>query len=109
MKKKSGPQLTFKTLTLDYGTIHKGDDPLRKFTFTNTGDEALLIISAKGSCGCTVPTFPVEAIAPGLSSAIEVRYDTNRVGQINKTITVTSNAGEIVTLKITGEVMATSR
>jgi hypothetical protein len=102
--KKLGPQLTFDMATIDYGTIQKNADPIRKFTFTNTGDAPLLILDAKSSCGCTVPRFPTEGIAPGASSEIEVRYDTKRVGLIHKTITITSNAGDPIVLKITGEV-----
>lgn len=102
--KKSGPKLTFDVATIDYGTIQKNADPVRKFTFKNTGDTPLLITNAKASCGCTVPVYPTEAIAPGATSEIEVRYDTKRVGVINKSITISSNAGEPVVLKITGEV-----
>lgn len=99
-----GPKMFFDVLTIDYGVIKKGADPLRKFSFKNTGTEPLLITSAKGSCGCTVPTYPQEAIAPGATAEIEVRYDTKRIGLINKTVTITSNAGEPVTLHIKGEV-----
>lgn len=102
--KSKSPQLTFDDVTIDYGIIKKDADPIRKFTFTNTGDAPLLILDAKSSCGCTVPRFPTEGIAPGASSEIEVRYDTKRVGLIHKTITITSNAGDPIVLKITGEV-----
>lgn len=96
--------MTFKTEVIDYGIIKKDADPLRKFSFKNTGDEPLLITYAKGSCGCTVPVYPTHAISPGESSEIEVRYDTKRVGVFKKTITVSSNIGESVILTIMGEV-----
>ena len=99
-----GPKMTFKTEVIDYGIIKKDADPLRKFSFKNTGDEPLLITDAKGSCGCTVPVYPTQAIAPGESSEIEVRYDTKRVGVFKKTITVSSNSDESVVLTIMGEV-----
>ena len=54
----AGPVMTFQTTTIDYGKIEKGSDKVRKFAFTNTGNEPLVIKSAKGSCGCTVPTYP---------------------------------------------------
>lgn len=104
IEKNDGPKLTFKTVIIDYGIIEKNADPLRKFSFKNTGDEPLLIINAKGSCGCTVPQYPTEAISPGQSSEIEVRYDTKRVGVFKKTITVTSNSEESIILTIMGEV-----
>lgn len=102
-------KITFKTDTVDYGTITKGSDGVRVFEFTNTGDAPLIITDVKSSCGCTVPKKPNGPIAPGASSTIEVKYDTNRVGPIRKTITVTSNASEpMVALKIKGEVKADS-
>jgi Protein of unknown function (DUF1573) len=99
------PNMTFKVTTIDYGTIEKGSEPLRKFEFTNTGTEPLIIKNAKGSCGCTVPTYPKEPIMPGETNVIEVRYDTNRIGAINKTVTLTTNeAVDTKTLTIKGEV-----
>lgn len=98
-------KITFKEDTIDYGTITKGSDGLRVFHFTNTGDAPLVISNVKSSCGCTIPKKPSGPIAPGESSTIEVKYDTNRVGPIRRTITVISNADEpTVGLKITGEV-----
>ncbi len=76
---------------VDYGTIDQGGEPLRLAKFTNTGTEPLIITGAKGSCGCTVPNWPKDPIMPGESSQIEIRYDTKRVGAINKTVTVTTN------------------
>lgn len=103
----SGPVMTFEVTTIDYGTIEKGADPIRHFKFTNTGNEPLIIKSAKGSCGCTVPTYPQEPIMPGESANVDVRYDTQRVGMFNKTVTLTTNeASETPTLTIKGEVKA---
>ncbi len=91
---------------INYGSIEKGSDGVREFNFTNVGDQDLIITDVKSSCGCTVPEKPTEAIAPGESSSIKVKYDTNRVGKIRKTITVYSNADEpIKALKIKGEVL----
>ncbi|MCS6929939.1 MAG: DUF1573 domain-containing protein [Saprospiraceae bacterium] len=105
---QNGPVMTFETTTIDYGTIPKGADGLRKFKFTNTGNEPLIIKSAKGSCGCTVPTYPKEPIMPGESAYIEVRYDTNRVGEFTKTVTITTNeAVETRMLTIKGNVKDT--
>lgn len=84
-------KMTFETTTVDFGTIENGSDPLRTITFTNTGTEPLVIKNARGSCGCTVPTWDKNPIAPGQSSTIEIRYDTKRTGPINKTVTITTN------------------
>ncbi|MBK8919925.1 MAG: DUF1573 domain-containing protein [Saprospirales bacterium] len=104
---QSGPVMTFDVTTIDYGNIEKGAEPLRRFKFTNTGNEPLIIKTAKGSCGCTVPTYPKEPIMPGESNVIEVRYDTQRVGAFTKTITITTNeATDTRMLTIKGEVKA---
>ncbi|MCH8553884.1 MAG: DUF1573 domain-containing protein [Schleiferiaceae bacterium] len=88
----NAPEITFESTVIDYGTIMQNADGAREFVFTNTGNEPLIITSARSSCGCTVPTPPREPIAPGESSTIKVIYDTKRVGPIMKTVTVESNA-----------------
>ena len=88
---------------IDYGTIQKGDDGLREFKFTNTGSSPLLITQVRSSCGCTIPKKPTDSIPPGAEESIEVLYDTNRVGPIRKTITVSSNATtSVIALQIKG-------
>jgi hypothetical protein len=89
---EDGAQIEFESETIDYGTIENSSDGNREFTFTNTGTTPLVITNAKGSCGCTVPTWPKEAIAPGESAVIGVRYATDRTGTFSKSITLTSNA-----------------
>ncbi len=107
--KSSGAVMTFEVVEIDYGTIDQGSDPLRIFKFTNTGTEPLIIKTAKGSCGCTVPTWPKEPIMPGESNKIEVRYDTQRVGPFSKRVTIETNE-DIGTraLSIKGEVRKTT-
>ena len=103
-------KIEFETETIDYGTINKGADGVRVFKFTNTGDAPLIITKVKSSCGCTVPKKPEDPIMPGDTGEIEVKYDTNRVMPIRKTITVTSNADRpTVALKIKGNVIDPSK
>ncbi len=104
----AGPQIEFEKSEHDYGEIEQGGDGKTEFVFTNTGTEPLIISKAKGSCGCTVPTWPKEPIAPGAKSSIEVKYDTKRVGPISKSVTITSNSVDsgTVLLKIKGSVKA---
>jgi len=96
--------LTFEQLTVDYGDIERGSDPYRTFVFTNTSDSPVAIKNAKGSCGCTVPEYPKEPIMPGEKSEIKVRYDTQRMGPIARTITLTTTNDEKITLSIKGRV-----
>lgn len=99
--------ITFETDVVDYGTIEQGADGMREFKFKNTGKEPLIISNATGSCGCTVPTWPKEPIKPGESSSIKVKYDTKRLGAINKSVTITSNATEATkVLRIKGNIIA---
>ncbi len=102
-------RIEFKNDVIDYGEITKGSDGVRVFEFTNTGAVPLVISNVRSSCGCTIPKKPKDPIAPGDTGVIEVKYDTNRVGPIRKTITVQSNAETpTVALKIKGTVVANS-
>jgi hypothetical protein len=106
VEERSNSKMTFESLTVDYGTIENGGEPLRTVKFTNTGTDPLVIKSARGSCGCTVPTYPKEPIAPGQSSVIEIRYDTKRPGKISKSVTITTNEGpDSHVLQVIGEVL----
>jgi hypothetical protein len=76
----------------DFGKMKEGDVSHTVFTFTNTGTEDLFISNAVGSCGCTVPEWPKEAIKAGKSGEIKVEFDSHgKQGEQLKTVTVTSN------------------
>ena len=106
--KVNGAGMVFVTETIDYGNVAYNSDGRREFVFTNNGNKPLIITNAQGSCGCTVPTYPKEPIAPGAKGIIGVKYDTSRAGQaFTKTVTLTTNA--VVpskTLTIKGNVLA---
>ncbi len=105
----NAPVITFEKITHDYGTVTKGGDGTCEFKFKNTGVEPLILSNVQSSCGCTVPEWPREPILKGKSASVKVKYDTNRVGPINKTITVMSNAKEAtIQLKIIGTVVEAS-
>ena len=105
--KVEGAGMVFESETIDYGTIQHNADGKREFVFTNNGNKPLIITSATGSCGCTVPTYPKEPIAPGAKAVIGVKYATDRVGAFQKTVTLKSNAvqGDTKTLTIKGNVL----
>ncbi len=86
-------QIAFEKDTHDFGEIIQGEMVSTDFKFTNTGTSDLIISNARGSCGCTVPDWPKEPVAPGESSNIKVQFDSkNRSGAFNKTVTVTANS-----------------
>tara|TARA_B100000678_G_C17793164_1_gene335734 strand:- start:60 stop:500 length:441 start_codon:yes stop_codon:yes gene_type:complete len=106
-----GAELQFEKEVHDFGTLNQGGDASTEFVFTNTGTEPLVISNARGSCGCTVPEWPREPIAPGAQAAIKVKYDSKRVGPINKSVTITSNASNAPTqvIRIKGNIKATPK
>jgi hypothetical protein len=102
-----GPKITYEVDYVDYGEVEFGGNGERVWKFKNTGKEPLIITNAKGSCGCTVPTYPKEAIMPGQTKEITIKYDTKRPGPIAKTVTITTNEPEgsnTHTIKVKGSV-----
>lgn len=83
--------------TYDFGTLQEGDPAEAEFVFKNTSKEPLIIQNVHPSCGCTVPSWSKEAVAPGKTGVIKAAYGTKgRIGAFNKNITVTSSAGTSV-------------
>ena len=101
-------EISFEKEIHDFGTFEQNGNGTYEFKFTNSGDAPLIISNSKGSCGCTVPVWPKEPIAPGESNVIKVKYDTKRIGAFNKSITITSNAKNDATkvIRIKGKTLA---
>jgi hypothetical protein len=86
------PRIRFDKMSLDLGTIKEDAVIEKTFEFFNYGEQDLVIINAKGSCGCTIPTAPTVPIAPGGKGQISVKYTAkNKAGPQKPTITVTTN------------------
>ena len=86
--------MTFDKTVHDFGTIPEmGGNVQTVFKFTNTGGTPLLIVDARGSCGCTVPTYPKNVpIAPGESGEMVVSFDpSNKPNLQQKTVTISAN------------------
>lgn len=82
----------------DFGTIQSGEKVTQIYTFTNTGNEPLIISNARGSCGCTVPAWPKAPILPGETASIEVEFNSkNKRGQRNQKITIIANTNPEMT------------
>jgi len=92
----------------EFGKITEGEKVSYSFKFKNSGKADLIISDAKGSCGCTVPQWPKNPIAPGEGGLIEVTFDSRgKAGMQSKTVTLITNAipnTKIIT--ISGEVTA---
>lgn len=96
------PQIKFEETTHDFGEIKQNIEVQTLFQFKNTGKVPLVITNASSSCGCTVPEYPKEAIAPGESGAIKVVYNGSGKDAITKTVTLTTNTeqgSEMLTIK----------
>jgi hypothetical protein len=99
--------INFESTVHDYGTIDQGSDGTYEFKFTNDGKTPLILSNVRSSCGCTVPSWTKDPVAPGKEGVIKVVYNTSRVGSFTKTVTVTSNAkNNQVVLQIKGNVKA---
>lgn len=99
-------KMEFTEQVYEYGTITSGDVVEHTFTFTNTGEAPLLIQGAKSTCGCTVPTFPKEAVLPGESGQISVKFNSkNKSGRQRKPVNITANTNpQLTTVYIDGTV-----
>lgn len=83
----------------DFGKIPDTAPVETSFVITNDGDEPLLITNAQGSCGCTVPEYPKDPIAPGESRDMKVSFNpTGKEGVNNKTVTITANTEPATTI-----------
>ncbi len=104
----SGPSTTIRydSDRYEFGVVDEGDVVKHVFKFTNTGKEPLVISNAKGSCGCTVPTWPHEPVPPGGTGEIKVEFNTKgKPGNQSKRVTVTANTVPTDTyIEVTGEV-----
>ncbi|MDH5475618.1 MAG: DUF1573 domain-containing protein [Cyclobacteriaceae bacterium] len=86
------PVFQFTETDHDFGTINEGDVVEHTFEFTNNGEAPLIIQDAKGSCGCTVPTWSKEPIPVGGKGIITAKFNSKGKPNVqNKTVTVTAN------------------
>ncbi len=84
--------IDFPETTYDFGEIEEGMVAEHEFVFTNSGDQPLIIMAVKASCGCTTPSWTKEPILPGESGHIRASYNSkNRPGGFHKSITINSN------------------
>ena len=101
-------EISFENTEYDFGKIAEGEKVGCIFKYENKGQGNLIIQKATGSCGCTVPRWSTEPVAPGESGQLEVIFDSSgRRGKQNKSVTVTSNSMNKVTiLKITADIIS---
>jgi len=92
------PVAEFERVEHDFGTVNEGQKVSYAYKFKNNGQAPLIIQSAVGSCGCTVPAWSKEPIPVGGTGFVSAEFDTNgKTGIQNKTVTVTANTWPKVT------------
>ncbi|MEL6591500.1 MAG: DUF1573 domain-containing protein [Bacteroidota bacterium] len=87
-------KIKFEKTTHDFGTLEKGAKCEYTFQFTNVSENPIKLGRVKASCGCTTPSYTKEEVAPGSTGTIHVKYNSQRVGAFNKTVTVTYDSVE---------------
>ena len=103
-KSKKSP-ITFTTTVIERNNIAFGADETFTFEFKNTGKTPIIVSNVVTTCGCTTAQKPEEPIKPGKKGIIVVKYDTKRIGNFSKDITVTTNVQEEpIVLQIKGSI-----
>lgn len=99
--------MAFEETEFDFGTVPEGEKVSHTYKFKNTGEEPLILSNAKGSCGCTVPSWPREPIPPGGSGEITVEFNSqNKKGKRSQKVTITANTNPPQTfIYLKGEVL----
>jgi len=104
----NAPAFKFEKEVYDFGEIKEGEKVTHDFKFKNSGNSPLIISSATATCGCTIPDYPNEPIAPGAEGVIRVVFNgAGKLGMQNKVVSITANTIPSLTeLNILGNVIA---
>ena len=107
-EKVLAPKIQMDEESFDFGEMQQGESVTHDFVLKNIGDANLIISTAKGSCGCTVPEWPKEAVGEAEDAIIKVTFNSGKKeGKQNKTVTLVTNAiPSIKVLTIKGTVLA---
>jgi len=65
----------------NFGDLVRGQQVEHTYTFTNTGDQPLVISAVKPACGCTAPDFTNDPILPGKEGKVTLRFDSSSFGE----------------------------
>ena len=85
---------------VNLGNVALGEEVEAVFNVKNTGDHPLILGDVTPSCGCTVPSWTKDPIAPGESGKIKAKINTEgfSYGPLNKRVTVVSNTTPSTTI-----------
>ena len=96
--KTNAKSIIWKSETIDVGEIPQGVPKAIEFKFKNTSKDAIVIVSAQGSCGCTSTDFPKTPILPRASGKITATFNAASKGVFTKTVTVKIASEELPVL-----------
>ncbi len=100
-------QIKFEKTTHNFGSFSESNPKVTcTFTYTNVGEQPLVVNQAIASCGCTVPEYTKTPVQPGEKGEIKVTYNGagKFPGHFKKSITVRTNgAVEMTRLYIEGD------
>lgn len=103
---KAAATFNWTATSFDFGKIEKGIAVTHEFTFTNAGNEPLIISSVQASCGCTVAEYTKDPIPAGETGFVKATYNAAKPGVFSKTVTINANTEDaVVLLTIKGEVV----
>ena len=106
-KVSDAPEFKFVEETHDFGKIPQNKPVTVEITFTNVGNQPLILSAVEPTCGCTIAKYTQTPVKKGEKGSVILTYNAASVGQFNKGITIKSNATEPVkVIYIKGEVAA---
>lgn len=98
--------LEWKSTKIELGSVKAGESQDIQFEFTNESNQAITILEAKGSCGCTNVTYPKTEIVPGETASISATFTSKKEGVFKKNIKIKTTASDEYTyLYFSGEVV----
>lgn len=103
----AAPSVVWLNPEYDFGSFSEDLGSVRcTFRGVNVGTEPVVVLAARANCGCTVPTYPRVAVAPGDTITVDVEYQaTGRPGRFSKNIYVDTSDGTKGRLKVKGIVV----
>lgn len=105
------PVFSVADTTFDFGNIQEGEVVHFKFRFKNTGSRPLIISEASSTCGCTIPDYPKNPVAPGQEGIVKVVFNSaGKMGRQFKPVFLWANTmPSHFTLSISGNVVSKER
>lgn len=106
---KIGPKIQWEDENWTWGKmIMEQGVVAHTYKFVNVGDEPAKILEVLPSCGCTAAEWTTQAILPGKSGFVKIKFDPKgKLGPNSKYVTVKTNSNpSIFTLTLKGDVIS---